>query len=92
MRPFLRLRSDVNERLRFMMRHSAEFSCHAAAAITSTDLATVELAARDAWQERTGSHNDHFRQGQCTCSIRCEAAGLNRHYSCEQRISEMAGR
>lgn len=43
MRLFLRLTSDVNERLRFMMRHCGDLSRYVDPALTSTDLGTVEL-------------------------------------------------
>ena len=43
MRLFLRLTSDINERLRFMMRHRGDLSHYVDAALTSTDLGTVEL-------------------------------------------------
>jgi hypothetical protein len=44
-RLFLRLTSDVNERLRFMMRHRGDLSRYVDTALTSTDLGTVELEA-----------------------------------------------
>ena len=43
MRLFLRLTSDVNERLRIMMRQRGDLSRYIDAALTSMDLATVEL-------------------------------------------------
>lgn len=42
-RLFLRVTSDVNERLRFMMRHRGDLSRYVDMALTSTELATVEL-------------------------------------------------
>jgi hypothetical protein len=44
-RLFLRLTSDVNERLRFRMRHRGDLSRYVDTALTSTDLGTVELEA-----------------------------------------------
>lgn len=43
MRLFLRLTSDVNDRLRIMMRQRGDLSRYVDAALTSMDLATVEL-------------------------------------------------
>ena len=43
MRLFLRLTSDVNERVRIMMRRRGDLSQYVDAAAPSMDLATVEL-------------------------------------------------
>ena len=43
MRLFLRLTSDVNDRLRVMMRYRGDLSRCVDAALTSTNLGTVEL-------------------------------------------------
>ncbi len=45
MRLFLRLTSDVNDRLRIMMRQRGDLSRYVDSALTSMDLATVELAS-----------------------------------------------
>lgn len=43
MRLFLRLTSDVNDRLRVLMRYRGDLSWCVDAALTSTDLVTVDL-------------------------------------------------
>lgn len=45
MRLFLRLTSDVNERLRIMMRHRGDLSRYIDAALTSIDLSKVGVEA-----------------------------------------------
>ena len=42
-RLFLRLTSDINERLRFMMRHRGDLSRYVDTALTSTDLGSLAL-------------------------------------------------
>ena len=43
MRLFLRLTSEVNDRLRTMMRYRGELSRHVDEALTSTDLGSIDL-------------------------------------------------
>jgi hypothetical protein len=49
-RLFLRLTSEVNDRLRELMRYRGDLSRQIDEALTSTDLTTVDLTAKKPWR------------------------------------------
>jgi hypothetical protein len=54
MRLFLRLNTDVNERLRALLRYQGELSKYIDQALTRTDLGTIELIPAQPGQGRPG--------------------------------------
>lgn len=84
MRLFLRLTTEVNDRLRTMTRHHGEFSCYIDEALTAADLEAVDLLSGDSGRGRgitaviSHSANDRLRstakQRGCTVTALANSA------------------
>ena len=84
MRLFLRLTTEVNDRLRTMMRHHSELSRYIDEALTAADLEAVELLSGDSGRSRgitaviSHSANDRLRsaakQRGCTVTVLANSA------------------
>ena len=84
MRLFLRLTTEVNDRLRTMMRYRGEFSRYIDEALTAADLETVELLSAESGRGRgvtadiSHSANDRLRstakQRGCTVTALANSA------------------
>ena len=84
MRLFLRLTTEVNDRLRTMMRHHSELSRYIDEALTAADLEAVELLSGDSGRSRgitaviSHSANDRLRsaakQRGCTITVLANSA------------------
>jgi len=83
-RLFLRLTTEVNDRLRTMMRHHSELSRYIDEALTAADLEAVELLSGDSGRSRgitaviSHSANDRLRsaakQRGCTVTVLANSA------------------
>ena len=84
MRLFLRLTTEVNDRLRMMMRYHGELSRYIDEALTAADLEAVQLLSGDAGRGRdittviSHSANDRLRsaakQRGCTVTVLANSA------------------
>lgn len=91
MRLFLRLTTEVNDRLRTMMRYHSELSRYIDEALTSVDLEAVELLSGDSGRGR-GITAVYFPFGEGPTPFRGQATRLQGYRASKQRPQGMVGR
>ena len=91
MRLFLRLTTEVNDRLRTMMRYHRELPRCIDEALSAADLEAVELLSAESGRAR-GHNGGHFPLGERPPPLRGEATRLHGHDTRKQRAQRMARR